>query len=122
MSFDHSKNEIFKLLKANLSDHASTLSIKKDTKDNYYLNTMKIGNNKKPHFFGTVQINKSYVSYHLMPIYINPLLLDSISDDLKKRMQGKSCFNFRMVDKKLFLELKALTNASYAFYEKEGYI
>ena len=122
MSFDHSKIEIFKLLKANLSDHASTLSIEKDTKDNYYLNTMKLGKNKKPMFFGAVQIKKNYVSYHLMPIYINPLLLDSVSEDLKKRMQGKSCFNFKAVDKQLFLELNALTNASYTFYEREGYI
>lgn len=30
-----------------------------------------------------------------MPIYTNPDLLDDMSDLLKKRMQGKSCFNFR---------------------------
>ena len=33
-----------------------------------------------------------------------------MSPELKKRMQGKSCFNFKEVDKKLFAELKALTS------------
>lgn len=122
MSYDDSKIEIFKLLKTHLSVYANTLSIEKDTNDNYYLNTLKCGQNKKPHFFGAVQIKKNYVSYHLMPVYINPALLDSISADLTKRMLGKSCFNFKAVDKHLFTELNELTKSSYRFYEKEGYI
>ena len=36
-------------------------------------------------------------------------LLDSISDNLRKRMQGKSCFNFSKQDPDLFDELAALT-------------
>ena len=38
---------------------------------------------------------------------------DGISPELKKRMQGKSCFNFKDVDEKLFKELAALTEISY---------
>ncbi len=122
MSFDNSKTEVFTLLKSELSTYAKDMCVEKDTEDNYFLNTLKLGKNKKPHFFGAVQIKKNYVSYHLMPIYINPSLLDHISDDLKKRMQGKSCFNFKVVDKQLFSELKALSKTSYAFYEKEAYV
>ena len=29
-----------------------------------------------------------------MPIYMNPALMKSVSPALKKRMQGKACFNF----------------------------
>lgn len=28
-------------------------------------------------------------------MYTNPELLEGLSEDLKKRMQGKSCFNFK---------------------------
>jgi light-regulated signal transduction histidine kinase (bacteriophytochrome) len=35
------------------------------------------------------------MSFHLMPIYICPVLIKSISPALKKRMQGKTCFNFK---------------------------
>jgi hypothetical protein len=34
-----------------------------------------------------------------------------MSPELKKRMQGKSCFNFKEVDKKLLSELSKLTKA-----------
>ncbi len=78
------------------------MCVEKDTEDNYLLNTLKSGKNKKPHFFGAVQIKKIYVSYHLMPININPSLLDSVNKDLKKRMPGKSCFNFKVVKTIIF--------------------
>lgn len=52
----------------------------------------------KPGFFGAVQTRKSFVSYHLMPVYEDPGLLDGISAALRGRMQGKSCFNFATHD------------------------
>ena len=73
-------------------------------------------------WFGAARIGKRYVSYHLMPVYVSPNLLDGISPELKKRMQGKSCFNFTHVDEKLFRELGDLTERGYECYKKEGYI
>lgn len=78
--------------------------------------------NGKPLWFGAVQMRKNYVSYHLMPVYVNPRLLESVSPALKKRMQGKSCFNFNAVDETLFDELAALTQAGFDDYRKRGFI
>ena len=39
-------------------------------------------------------LGKAYVSFHLVPIYMCPELQKSVSPALKKRMQGKACFNF----------------------------
>lgn len=69
-------------------------------------------------WFGAVKINKNYVSYHLMPVYAFPDLLDGLSPRLKKRMQGKSCFNFTAVDKALFAELKRLTKAGFERFKQ----
>ena len=44
-----------------------------------------------------------------MPVYMFPDLLEGISPELRKHMQGKSCFNFRKVDPALFSELAELT-------------
>ncbi len=55
------------------------------------------------------RVGKSYVSYYLMPVPATPGLAESMSPELKKRMQGKACFNFRKVDEALFAELDALT-------------
>ncbi len=93
-----------------------------DNASEYYLNTHHIMKNGKPLFFGGVQIRKNYVSYHLMPVYVFPELLDDLSAELKKRMQGKSCFNFRTADSGLFRELKALTTAGYNAYRESGYV
>lgn len=69
-------------------------------------------------WFGGVRAMKNYVSVHLMPVYSHPALLADISPDLKKRMQGKSCFNFRAEDPALFDQLEALTRAAAAVYAK----
>lgn len=63
------------------------------------------------HVAGT-RVGKSYVSYYLMPVYSTPGLAESLSPELKKRMQGKACFNFRKVDEALFAELETLTATS----------
>jgi hypothetical protein len=69
-----------------------------------------------------VEIGKSYVGYHLMPVYGNPKLLDGFSKELRKRMQGKSCFNFKAVDEALFAELDELTRQSFIAFRKAGYL
>jgi hypothetical protein len=62
------------------------------------------------------RLGKSYVSYYLMPVYATPALADSLSPELRKRMQGKACFNFKSVDDRLFAELEALTAGSIPGY------
>ena len=73
-------------------------------------------------WFGAVRIGKNYVSYHLMPIYAFPDLLEGLSPELKKRMQGKSCFNFTKTDENLFQELDELTARGYERFKSEGLI
>jgi hypothetical protein len=86
----------------------------------YSLNTRHVMKNGQPLFFASYQPRKGYVSFYLMPVYVFPDLLVGISDGLRKRMQGKSCFNFKSVDPALFAELAALTQAGFERYKKEG--
>jgi hypothetical protein len=60
------------------------------------------------------RIGKTYVSYYLMPVYGLPELLEGISPALRRRMQGKACFNFTKVDEALLTELDALTATGIA--------
>ena len=73
-------------------------------------------------FFGAVKIGKRYVSFHLMPVYVHSDLLQGISPELRKRMQGKSCFNFTRQDDALFAELETLTAAGFARFQDDGTI
>ncbi|HJS19607.1 MAG TPA: hypothetical protein VJ785_12730 [Anaerolineales bacterium] len=71
-------------------------------------------------FFGSVQVKKNYVSFYLMPVYMYPELLKGISPELKKRMQGKSCFNFKKVEADLFHELADLTKKGTEKFKEEN--
>jgi hypothetical protein len=110
----------FSSLKSILKRYEKSLSVIADKDENYSLNAGFDEKRKADIYFGAVQIKKNYVSYHLMPVYINPKLLDGISTELKKRMQGKSCFNFKEVDKKILGELSDLTKKGFEFYKTNG--
>lgn len=114
--------EIFTHLKEILVPYMGRMVIVIDKPDNFYLNTHYIMKNKQPMYFGSTKINKNYVSFHLMPVYVFPELLESISPALKKRMQGKSCFNFKAMDATLLQELKELTEAGYGKYKRADYL
>lgn len=70
--------------------------------------------------FGRVEIHKTYVSAHLMPVYIHPELLQDISPALRRRMQGKSCFNFAVEDEILFEAFANLLAASVRRFQADG--
>jgi hypothetical protein len=112
----------FRKLRAILEPYAAKLEVVHDKSNNYYLDTHHIMKNKKPMFFAAVRVGKSYVSFHLMPVYAFPDLLAGLSPELKKRMQGKSCFNFTTVDEKLFKELAKLTRAGFAKFTSPQFI
>ena len=105
-----------------LVPYAAKLDAKKDGEAELYVDTRHIQKSKKPLFFGAVQLKNSYVSFHLMPVYVQPELLASASPELKSRMQGKSCFNFSAVEPTLLKELAALTSAGYASYKEKGFV
>ena len=113
---------VFGSLRSIMLPYALQFACTSDTDRHLSIDTKYIQKNKKPLFFGAVQINKNYVSYHLMPIYVNPNLLEPVSLELRKHMQGKSCFNFKSPDASLFKELSALTDAGFKDFKTRGYV
>jgi len=110
---------IFEQLRNILKPFEKKLTLKVDTTDTYYLDGPYSEKWKKEIFFGSAQIKKNYVSFYLMPVYMCPDLLKDISPELKKHMQGKSCFNFKKVEPELFKELTALTKKGYERFKGE---
>jgi len=100
---------VFEKLKAILKPYAKTLTVTADTPAAYSIDGPYSERHKKALFLGAAQIKKNYVSFYLMPVYIFPELLKGMSPELKKHMQGKSCFNFKHIEPELFKELKKLT-------------
>jgi hypothetical protein len=111
---------VFEQFKTILKQFEPQLVVQHDTLDTYYLNTPYTGKYKKELFFGAVQVKKNYVSYHLMPVYMFPDLLEDISPKLRARMQGKSCFNFRKIEPEQLEELEQLSQRGLARLKEEG--
>ena len=111
---------VFEQLKTILKPYAQTFTVKTDTANTYYLDGPYSEKWKKELFFGSAQIKKNYVSFYLMPVYMYPELLNDVSPQLKKRMQGKSCFNFKTVEPQLFDELAELTRKSADKFKEEN--
>ena len=106
-------NITFERLKAIFEPYCAKLNVVSDTPNSYDLATDHVMKNKQKLWFGGVRMGKAYVSFHLMPVYGMPKLIENMSPELRKRMQGKSCFNFTRVDEKLFKELAKLTKAGF---------
>lgn len=110
---------VFEQLRNILKPYAASLTVKTDSPDTYYLDGPYSEKWKKELFFGSAQIKKNYVSFYLMPVYMYPELLDHVSPELKKHMQGKSCFNFKKVEPELFKELEVLTEKGAERFKQE---
>jgi len=111
---------VFQQLKKILEPFASKLTVTADSTEAYSLDGSYSEQWKRNLFFGSAQIKKNYVSFYLMPVYMYPDLLKGVSSELKKHMQGKSCFNFKKVEPGLFRELTSLTKKGFERFRKEN--
>jgi hypothetical protein len=100
-------------LRSMLEPYAPPLYVTADGPTGYGLDMAPEGERDPSTWFAGTRIWVRYVSYYLMPVYVEPSLLDGMSPELRRRMQGKCCFNFTKVDDALFAELEDLTRAGY---------
>jgi hypothetical protein len=105
---------LFARLRSILEPHAARFKVSADVPYYYCLEVPFSAKFKKGFPVAWVKIGKAYVSYHFMPVYMFPKLRDPMSDKLRARMQGKSCFNFKTADEALFTELEQLTAKGFA--------
>jgi hypothetical protein len=104
---------VFARLKGILEPYAERMHVSADDATWYGVDMAPAEDRNPTTWFGAVRLGKRYVSYYLMPLYVEPSLLDDVSPELRRLMQGKSCFNFTAVDERLLGELEALTRRGH---------
>jgi hypothetical protein len=110
----------FETLRKVLKPYARHFDVRTDTPQAYYLHCKTAKTRSGfPVAFGGVEIKKNYVSFHLIPVYASAALRDRLSPSLKKRMQGKSCFNFTAIDPEHVEELTAVTRKGFEGFIKQ---
>ena len=87
--------------------HRGDLVVTQDGPDGMALEVPGLEGKPWGYVAGT-RVGKSYVSFYLMPVYASPELDASISPALRRRKQGKACFNFTKVDEALLAELDSV--------------
>jgi len=117
----------FGTLKSVLAKHAKRLTVRTDTAVAYGVNCRTPSpfpqHKGQPMWFAEVRLGKAYVSFHLMPLYMNPPLQNAIPAGLKRRMQGKTCFNFKKeLEPELLKELDKLTEAALADWDAKRWL
>lgn len=117
----------FATLKPVLAKYARRLTVKTDTATEYTLVTKSASpfpqHKGKPLYFGSVRVGKAYVSLHLLPLYMCPPLMRSVSPELKKRMQGKACFNFKTKpEAKLMTDLKRVIASGFEQWTEKKWL
>ena len=105
-------------LRAILARHVPPLLVTADRSGYFALSVDRTDIPEPRRFVGAARVGKSYVSFHLMPVYAFPELVKDISPELRKRMQGKSCFNFTRLDGTLLEELADLTDRGINRYRE----
>ena len=112
---------VFSALRQLLESYRGNLAVQTDKPGNYHLEDPSILHRKKPLYFAGVKTGKNYVSFHLLYLYFNSAAIKAIPPLLKKRMQGKACFNFTAVDEDCFAELGRLIGDGLKIYKSEKF-
>ncbi|MGA9416421.1 MAG: hypothetical protein WBV60_17180 [Terriglobales bacterium] len=118
-AFNQEFEAAFQGLRKILKPYDTKLRVTKDNPGDYMSESKSLRYQGKPVMFSGIT-SKSYVAFHLFPVYIFPDLLHGISPELKKRMQGKTCWNFKRAEEPLFAELGGLVEASFERFGKLG--
>jgi hypothetical protein len=105
--------QLFGRFRSMLEPYGRKMHVSADSAQWYGVDMAPEGERDPSTWFGATRLGKRYVSYYLMPVYAKAELVDDISPELRKRMQGKSCFNLSRVDEPLLAELEALTKRGY---------
>jgi hypothetical protein len=102
-----------------LAPYRESLAVTKDGPGGVTLEVPGLEGKPWGYVAGT-RLGKRYVSYYLMPVYESPGAIEGMSPELRKRMQGKSCFNFTTIDERLFSELADITARTVPGFESRA--
>ncbi|HLW68241.1 MAG TPA: hypothetical protein VKS79_23190 [Gemmataceae bacterium] len=111
---------VFARLKAMFQKYQPPL-VEKKYRPEFFLLMPKEQKGQREIWFGGVRFGKAYISCYL-PCHGRPDIEKVISPALKKRRQGKGCFNFTSIDDELFVELEQLTKACFERFRQDGFV
>jgi len=80
------------------------------------------GRKRKELWFAAILIQKGYVGFYYMPVYVETDIKKIFQPELLKLLKGKSCFHIKKLDEDLIAQIKSALKLGYAMYKKVGWV
>jgi hypothetical protein len=80
------------------------------------------GRKKEELWLASALIQKGYVGFYYMPVYMNDAVRRKIGPDLIKTLKGKACFHIKKDDPTLFDQIEKALHIGVEDYKMKGWI
>ena len=81
-----------------------------------------LGRKKDELWFASALVQKGYVGFYYMPVYVDPSIKKLIKPGLLKCLKGKACFYIKKQDKEIFSQIKEALAIGYKEWHQRGWI
>lgn len=72
-------------------------------------------------YFASVVPKPKDIRFYFFPLYTHrEELLDTLSDELKKSLKGKTCFHIKAISDEMEKEIKEMVKTGVKLYQKDG--
>ena len=76
----------------------------------------------RPFFFAGLTVQKHYLGFYFMPVYLYPALAERIGPDLRPLLKGKSCFQLKRMSPELQAQIPEAIALGLEFYRQRGWL
>ncbi len=80
------------------------------------------GRKKEEIWFVSALVQKGYVGFYYMPVYMNDPMKKTISPELLKYLKGKCCFHIKKKDASLLKDIDTAIKIGYDAFVKMGWM
>jgi hypothetical protein len=80
------------------------------------------GRKRENLWFVSLLVQKGYVGFYYMPVYMNPLVRAKLKPELLKCLKGKACFHIRKKDPLILRQIEEALVIGYDAYKKFGWV
>jgi hypothetical protein len=121
---------IFDALQPLLRAYQPPLTAQVDTPTRYELWSVKPlaeplvieGRKRSQVFFASLIIQKSYVGFYFMPVYVETELKTIFQPELLRLLKGKSCFHIKKLDTALLEQIDTALKTGFELYRQRGWV
>lgn len=118
-------SEVFKQLKKLIGRYEEHFTAKMDFEGRYELWAVKDlvieGRKRKEIYFASAIIQRNYVGFYFMPVYIEAEMKTIFGARLLKLLKGKSCFHIKTLDHELEEQISDALEKGFQLYRQRGW-